>query len=495
MRKGRLWMRWVAGVLIWCLAWLPAGALGAMDPAASDALTEAARDMDRYTIVATFDPASATLRCTQQVAYTNRSGQPQPNLYFHAYANAFKRQETAPTATDAMLEATYPAGFDPGEIAFSRVAVAGREVAFALQGPAEDVLRIPVGLLEPGAQVTLDFAYTLALPRLEFRFGYSQGLYAVGNAFPIAAKTDPDGTWRLDGYSVVGDPFFSDCANYQVTLDVPEGFLVGASGALRAEETSQGRTRRTWESFAARSFALAISDGYVTARGEVDGIMVTAYATTKKRAQASLEQASQALRVFGELFAPYPFPSLNIAEIRMPWYGGMEYPGLVMIADTQFETDQGLAYVMAHEVAHEWWYAQVGSDEVREPWLDEAMSDYSTLLFFEHAYGEERFHALYQDNVEPAMRITMPSHMTVASGLDDFESVSDYGIVIYARGTGMLHGLREAVGLDTFLEIARTYLEKYRFRIATRADFIGVVNEVTGKDWNGYLDDYLDNGF
>jgi pimeloyl-ACP methyl ester carboxylesterase len=38
-------------------------------------------------------------------------------------------------------------------------------------------------------------------------------------------------------------------------------------------------------------------------------------------------------------------------------------------------------YVAAHEVAHQWWYAVVGNDIYREPWLDEAFAQYSGIIY------------------------------------------------------------------------------------------------------------------
>lgn len=481
------------GMLVWVQV-VPAWAADLPLPA-SAALVDASEALDRYEIEAVFDPAQSTLQCVQRVWYRNRSAEVQPNLYFHAYANAFKREETAPAADETLIAKTYPRGFDPGEIAFSSVKVEGMEAAFALLGADETTLRVPVGMLAPGAQVALEFVYTVRIPLCNYRFGNGNGIWSVGNVFPIAAMPEAGGTWRMDPYISIGDPFYSDCAQYTVTLDAPQNYAVAASGALRAEQTEDGRTRRMWEALAVRDFALVMSDRFKVAQEPVDGIQVLAYATTQTRAADALQYAVAALRTLNGLFAPYPYPSFSVAEVELGGYGGMEYPGMVMLDTAQFLSKDSLEYVTVHETAHQWWYAQVGNDEVREPWLDEALTEYATLLYYEQVYGEERFRMLYENQVETAMRLTLPSDRTIASGIDGFSSLSEYSIVIYNRGAGMLHGLREAVGKETFLEILRAYLQEFRYGIATRADFIRVCNEVTGSDWQGYFDDYLDGNF
>ncbi|MCL2811197.1 MAG: M1 family metallopeptidase, partial [Clostridia bacterium] len=349
----------------------------------------AAYDLDRYEIDIMMDSTRAVLECVQRVWYTNRSTDTLNNLYFHVYANAFKRENTSPA------ENAYPRGFDPGEIAFTGVWVNGESVAFALQGMDEAVLRVPVGLLAPGQEVALEFAYTLRVPIAQYRFGRSGDVWSLGNAFPIAAMYE-HGQWRLDPYAAIGDPFYSACANYRVTVDAPKEYEIAAGGALHERKEARERTHWVFEIGAAREFALCIGRGYRVEGGYVDGVLVQAYATSGGRARRALQHAQSALRVYNELFGAYPYPSFRVAEVALGGYGGMEYPGLVMMDLIQLEKDGALEFVMAHEVAHQWWYAQVGNDQIRSPWLDEALAEYSALLYYERIHGQAAFDRLYE---------------------------------------------------------------------------------------------------
>lgn len=467
----------------------------ATPPPDSEAVLAASQGLDSYEIEAKLNPEQRTLECVQRVRYTNRSKETLSTLYFHAYANVFKREETSPAADSELAEKTYPRGFDPGEIAFASVKLDGRAVAFALQGADEAVLRVPVDLLEPGEAAALELVYTLRVPVCNYRFGRGErDIWNLGNAFPIAAVYE-NGEWRLDPYGPIGDPFYSACANYRVTVDAPEGFEIAASGALRGKEKTEGRFRWTFEIPAAREFALSFSQGYKAAQAFVDGALVQAYASSAERAKRILELAKGALGIYNEMLAQYPYASVSVVESPLGGYGGMEYPGLVMIDSAQFESGGMLEYVVAHELAHQWWYAQVGSDEVRSPWLDEALTEYTALRYFARAHGQEAFDRLYEQRVESAMRLTLPADRTVAADIDRFASLWEYGMVVYCRGAGMLHGIYLAVGEETFLRALRTYLDAFRFKTATREDLIRVFNEVTGSDWQGYFDDYLDGSF
>ncbi len=496
MREGwqRILRRAGALVLVALLCVAPGtAALAEVAPApASEALLEAARDLDRYEIEAVFDEAFATLECEQRVWYTNRSADALNNLYFHAYANVFKREDTSPAATEELAAQAYPRGFDPGEIAFDSVSVNGLAVAFALEGADEAVLRVPVGLLAPGEEAALELRYTLRIPLCNYRFGRSdREIWNLGNVFPIAAMYE-GGEWRTDPYIAIGDPFYSSCANYTVTLELPKRFQIAASGALRECSESGDRARCTFELPAGREFALSFSDQYKVASDVVEGVLVRAFALSADDAKRELRFATRVLGHYSAMLAPYPYPSLCVAETPLGGYGGMEYPGFVMIDTLQFQAGGALEYVVAHELAHQWWYAQVGNDEVRSPWLDEALTEYTAMLYFERERGEEVFEQMLEQRVESANRLTLPSGSTIASGIDRFDSLWEYSMAVYLRGAGMFHGLRLALGEEVFLSALRTYLEKHRYGIATREDLVDAFNQVTGSDWRGYFDDYLD---
>ena len=70
---------------------------------------------------------------------------------------------------------------------------------------------------------------------------------------------------------------------------------------------------------------------------------------------------------------------LDIVETRFADFGGMEYPELVLVVDDPTS--------VAHEVAHQWFYGLVGSDQWREPWLDEGFATFAQRRPRGHAAG------------------------------------------------------------------------------------------------------------
>jgi len=181
----------------------------------------------------------------------------------------------------------------------------------------------------------------------------------------------------------------------------------------------------------------------------------------------ALLTAADALALYEELFGPYPYPRVVVVQGDFP--DGMEFSGLVFVGDAWFKIWGGgvaewLTVITAHEIAHQWWYAQVGSDQGRHPYLDEALSIYCELLFFERYYPEnlDWWWDFRVRQYEPAGYVDAAAY--------DFYSVRDYINAIYLRGALMIEALRDDLGDEVFLAWLRQYAGQGRGRIMTPAD-------------------------
>ena len=220
-----------------------------------------------------------------------------------------------------------------------------------------------------------------------------------------------------------------------------------------------------------------------------DGVLVAAYASNARQAKELLQYGKKALQTYGNLYGDYPYPSYTLAQISFP-HGGMEYPGLSMIS-TELLAAGGreLEYAAAHETAHQWWYAVVGSDSWNQPWQDEALAEFSLLAYAEEHYGLSERNDLEQSRMESALRVSVPLGLTPGAPLDYFPSMSLYRLVVYDRGAACLCALNRTVPLDAFL---RDYYRQYAFGRASREDFEQQLFASTGEDLTPLLRDYLD---
>ncbi len=499
LRRSRaIWLGAAAAAALLVLLFWIAGAFAPEVelPSPSQSLIEAWDGLDAVYVEASLDSEAAVLTVSQTLTLSNRTGEAQDAAVLRTWPNAFQTPDTSPAAAeDKIYESCYLDGFSIGALVMSRARVArdGQEaqtVAYRYTDEAKTVLSVPVpGGWQAGEWITVTLAYTVQIPHMAYRFGVWDGIWALGNAFAIPAVWE-EGTWRTDEYYPVGDPFLSDCMNWTVNLSVPEGFLCAATGYARAR-TEEGRALYEFSAPAVRDFALVVSDRFCIAQEVRDDVLVSAFATSQARARELLEDGRQALACFSARYGAYPYQSYTLCEINFPM-GGMEYPGLAMIAADRLDAGgETLETVVAHETAHQWWYAVVGSDPVNQAWQDEALCEFSVL-----EYGEERYGAAWrqereQREIESALRVTVPHGVTPGAPLERFSTMSEYSLVVYDRGAAMLCALDRMLGgeLDAFL---RAYYERFAFKRATREDFEALLEQVTGEDLAPLIRDYLD---
>lgn len=499
LRRSRaIWLGAAAAAALLVLVLWIAGAFAPEVelPSPSQSLIEAWDGLDAVYVEASLDSEAAVLTVSQTLTLSNRTGEAQDAAVLRTWPNAFQTPDTSPAAAeDKIYESCYLDGFSIGALVMSRARVArdGQEaqtVAYRYTDEAKTVLSVPVpGGWQAGEWITVSLAYTVQIPHMAYRFGVWDGIWALGNAFAIPAVWE-EGTWRTDEYYPVGDPFLSDCMNWTVKLSVPEGFLCAATGYARAR-TEEGRALYEFSAPAVRDFALVVSDRFCIAQEVRDDVLVSAFATSQARARELLEDGRQALACFSARYGAYPYQSYTLCEINFP-LGGMEYPGLAMIAADRLDAGgETLETVVAHETAHQWWYAVVGSDPVNQAWQDEALCEFSVL-----EYGEERYGAAWrqeweQREIESALRVTVPHGVTPGAPLERFSTMSEYSLVVYDRGAAMLCALDRMLGgeLDAFL---RAYYERFAFKRATREDFEALLEQVTGEDLAPLIRDYLD---
>jgi len=486
MKKRYLFVIGLA-VLIAAAFWLGSSRPSAAQP--SPELLAAAEGLDEIVISAKLNAEERSVSVNQTLRLINRTGQDQDAAVLRTWPNAFQSMDTSPCAAeDSWFGRYYPGGFSSGALVMAHAEANGQNVLYRYTDEAKTVLKVPVpGGWQAGAIAELKLTYTLQMPQMAYRFGVWDDIWALGNAFAIPAVWE-DGAFRTDAYASVGDPFVSDCANYTVTVTVPKEYVCAGS-ASPTVETADGQSIYSFDALAVRDFALIISPQFETAQAVQDGVLVTAYAVTASQAREMLKYGRKALETYSEAFGAYPYPSYTLAQVSFP-HGGMEYPGLSMIsADLLSAGGRELEYAVAHETAHQWWYAVVGSDGWRQAWQDEALAEFSLLKYAEKHYGRAEREDLEQSRMESALRVTVPQGVTPGAPLDYFPSMSLYKLVVYDRGAACLCALDRTVPLDGFL---RDYYQNYAFQRASREHFEQQLFASTGEDLTPLLRDYLD---
>lgn len=430
-----------------------------------------------YRIKANYDEKTYTVSGRVEVTLPRRS-ETWKEVYFHLYPNAFRRWQWG--------EQSKPK--EAGYLDVSKVKVNGRKAQTHVDGTVMKV-SLPQPL-PPDQSARIEMDYYLKVPKGGSRLNAFGHTVFLAQWYPMLAVKDQDG-WHTEPYTSVGDPFYTQMSDFEVRFRVPEGYRLITSADDRMETVKGDVTLRQKN---IRDFAAVITKDYDVIKGAAGDVEVNLWYQKGMESEAkALHQAAvSAMNYFGSKFGPYPYREVDVV-LGETGHGiaGMEYPGLVT-SIPKYPTRKGerpAVNVVAHELAHQWWYGVVGNNQVKEPWLDEGLTTFSELLYMHDQVGEDQREFLARA-AEVSNEIHQRQGLTSAEPLYKY-SDSVYGLMVYTRPAAMLWELMDEIGKEKVMEILRTYYDRYKFQVATTRDFIRVANEVTGKDLTPFFDRWL----
>jgi hypothetical protein len=434
----------------------------------------------RYYLEVSLDPDSfnnengLNLSGVERIRYTNTEDVSLSEIYLHLYPNL--------------------PGYG-GQMTVEKVVVNDQLVEPDLEAD-NSALRVSLAQpLLPGEIADLSLTYNAVIPR-QTLFGYNIFVYedntvALAGFYPAIAVYDDQG-WDTEVPPPYGDATYLDVSLYQVHLTVPEQMVVATSGSLVDRGSTVDRASNNGDtktlslvSGPMRDFYIVMRDDYQVSREIVDNVVVNSYYPPHLEAGGKLvlRYAADSLRVFNDRFGQYPYAEFDIVATPTT-AGGVEYPGIVVINQEIYSYEGGFFQLtVSHEVAHQWWYGAVGNDQIDEPWLDESLTNYSTVLYWEEIEGVEAANeiveAFFVGPYEEAKE--NGQDRAVVGPVEDF-SEREYGIFVYGKGPLFFNALRQEVGDEIYFKIMRTYYSEYKYNIARGDDLLEVIERVSGQD-------------
>jgi hypothetical protein len=116
---------------------------------------------------------------------------------------------------------------------------------------------------------------------------------------------------------------------------------------------------------------------------------------------------------------------------------------------------------VVHEVAHQWFYAVVGSDQVAEPFADEAITEFLTLTLT-GGFGPSAC---------ARSRLDLSVYAYPAGCYEE---------VIYVQGSNFLEALRRDIGDEAFWTALSAYYDEARFGLSTTRALLEAFREEAG---------------
>jgi hypothetical protein len=418
----------------------------------------------QYTLYALLDYYGHQLAVDETVTYTNQTGVTLNEIVM-------------------AVEPNHRGGFTLENILFN-----GNALNYDMSGH-----RLTVYLsqpLAPNTQITLAMRYRIMIPPKikDHPYGYDVDQVNLTDWYPFIVPYVNG--WVLHDESYLGEHLVYDAADFDINIKTTDAGIVLATSGVAESNGEWNRYRL----YGARTFALSASDQYKVAESSAGGAAIRSYYYPgyEEQALAILNATVRAIGLWETQFAPFPYGSLSIIQADLN--DGQEYDGLIFLATKFYNEYNGsarsnLVTIGVHEVAHQWWFGLVGSDQATEPWLDEALCVYSEAIFYRYIYPNS-----YDWWWQFRVNYFGPSGY-VDTNIYEPGSFRIYVNAVYLNGANFMEALNYRMGEDAFFAFLRDYASRYGRGRATAYDFFAVARQNTTADISDLIAAYFRGGY
>ncbi|HEU5041624.1 MAG TPA: M1 family metallopeptidase [Gemmatimonadales bacterium] len=475
-----------------------------------------------YRLSAELNPVSKRLTGKGTITYHNRSPNTLPVVYVQLLHNLFaptaRHNTDVPWAVEGIELDRVAAGGTPLQ------AVESEGTGYRVNGTIMEI-RLPKPL-EPGKDVELEFAWRLRVPPDGAPRGGQDGeVWFISYWYPQMAVYDDVNGWQIDQY-LGNAEFYMGYGDYDVTLTVPEGWLVNATGELqnrdevlsaqtrarldsaaaspqvvqvvREEDRAPGKSTATgkdgkltwhWQAKNVRDFAWgasakylwdAVPAVYADSAARPDTSMIHAFYRPEMRRShwdQTARDGKHSVEFLSRYLWPYPWSHMTMVDGPTSC-GGMEYPMMTCIGGSWDTT--GMYEVTVHEIGHMWFPMMVGSDEKRFAWMDEGITQFNQSQampdFFKGFDDEARNREPYLSLAETGAEIELMRHG------DRYSNYNTYGTATYYKMATVMVALRGVLGEATFDKALREYGRRWEFKHPMPQDLFNTFEDVSGQD-------------
>ncbi len=287
---------------------------------------------------------------------------------------------------------------------------------------------------------------------------------------------------------------------------VPRGLMAPGNGKLISRVDTKGWTTWNWRARSVHTYGPVLDVGpykvlegdYPSRFGNVIPMRLYYLPGEEEKAAALFSEFPRTLDFWESRIGPYPWADQKMGVIRVP-YSGLENQTLVGHSNDFPRTPFGFDWLMNHEFAHEWFGNQLSVSNYDDLWLHEGFGSYAQPLLAEHLGGRIDYFAYLKEqrtgirNLEPLVSGRERHEKEVYA-----DATGPRGD-IYAKGSWVVHTLRELIGDEAFFESVRILVYgrpdprpgNFQPRFATTQDYLKIVNDVTGRDLKWFFDVYF----
>jgi len=291
---------------------------------------------------------------------------------------------------------------------------------------------------------------------------------------------------------------FGDKATVTLELNLPAKMeSVGPGSLVESMWLPNGLHRSTWRSDVAYPpyiYAFAFGN-FVTAKQNA-GSVVLKYvsAVVGKEQLLKLFGPTGEMLSFFEAKAGTPFPHQEYTQLYVEGGSAQEAISHSIIGERWLKpilTDPQEDWVIAHELAHQWWGNGVTCSDISEFWLNEGITVFMVAAWKEHRWGRTAY--------ERDLQFSKNSHQrAINAGMDvplaydgEYPSIRIRRAIQYGKGAVFMDVLRSELGEKSFWSGLRDYTSANMGKTVSSASLQLAFERASSRDLSSLFDDWV----
>jgi peptidase M1-like protein len=477
----------------------------------------------------------------EELTYWNNSPDTLHYVYFHLYQNAFVEgsylhELEKANKTKSGLGKKEAAGL--GTVT-DKVQVDGQDAKTELDNTILKVY-LPRPLL-PGSKIVIKMSfktyYDNGLTRRRMQMWNAWGFMHYNGVqwYPKMCVYDRMHGW--DTYQHLNKEFYGDFGLFDVTLDFPSNYIVEATGVLQNRDEvlpkelrdkleisnfkdkkweeppstiipyEKGK-RKQWHFIGnnVHDFAFTGDPSYRMSTAYWNGVACVAIVQEPHAAgwQNATDYMTKIIKTFSEDIGMYCYPKIVAADAR----DGMEYPMITLDGGSE----PGYRGLFTHEIGHNWFYGQVGSNETYRAAMDEGFTQFLTAWGLRKIDGDNQvttaprsgYRKRFSEPINVLDRNVLNRYTSEAlnhneiainTHSDDFNNALNHGGgygLVYFKTASMLYNLQYVLGDSLFQAAIHHYFEQWKFAHPYFEDFRASVIQYTHVDLSWFFDEWFE---
>lgn len=498
-----------------------------------------------YTINVSLNDKLHELSAFEKIEYINNSPDTLQFLYFHLWPNAYSNNKT--DLAKQLFNANGKVRLFKNPVLMGFIdsldfKVNNQHVVWNLLPNQPDICQIMLNKpLHPCESIHITTPFHVKIPKgITSRLGHIDESYQISQWFPKPAVYDRTG-WHQMPYLDQGE-FYSEFGSFDVSITLPENYIVGATGNLRTERelewleqlaidttwmsnkkakinrfpvsSTQMKTLRYTENNI-HDFAWFADKRFHVLKSKVilpkSGREVTTWLMFTNRQSELWKDAipyiNRAILSFSNWVGDYPYNNFTAVQSALNAGAGMEYPGITVIGLTK--DAYSLDRVITHEAGHNWFCGALASNERRYPYMDEGITTAYEMRYLQKNYPDKKLWEDFLPKLKQAKFLhieDMPMHrmselqwlIVARSNLEqpiNFSSTDlnpvNYGLIVYNKAGIGFNYLRTYLGDAIYDATIQDYYRHWKFKHPQPEDLRATFASHTNKNLSWFFDDLI----